>query len=329
MPINVTQWAKATGAIQNANTILIVTHVRPDGDAIGTSLALANAFQSLGKSVIVANDDGVPEYLRFLPGADAVVDSLQHGKWDVMIAADAGDEDRSGMVGEYGRQHSKLVINLDHHITNTLFGDVHLVLSTTTSAAEVAYEWLRFAQVDIERAIAMPLLTGIVTDTLGFRTNNVMPKTLSVAQELMQAGASLSEIMERTLESKPYKEFLLWQRVLPTAQLHGQILAATIQQEDIEAAGLVEMTDAGLVGFLRTVNEAMISVIFKVESPELVKVSLRSKPGFDVADVAFKLGGGGHVQAAGANVHGSIDEVQNKVLSLLEKATAKGQLEIV
>ena len=322
------EWEKATHAIQQAQSILIVTHISPDGDAIGSALGLANALRQMGKKVTVADDDGVPDFLKFLPHADKVVERLYQKSWDVMISTDSSDEERTGVAGAYGREHSKLVINLDHHITNTYFGDIHLVVPTAVSATEIVFDWWQHIGIEWNVDIAMPLLTGLVTDTLGFRINTVTARTLEVAQALMNYGASLKEAMARTLESKSWKEVALWKRVLPTAVLHGQIAAAVVTPADVAAAGLSEMGDAGLVSFLRSVNEAVISVVFKQQSENEIIISLRSKPGYDVASVAFALGGGGHTQASGATVYGTLDEVRAKVMPMLQEAVAKGTPEI-
>ena len=323
------EWARAIEAIEAAQSILVVTHVSPDGDAIGSTLGLANALKHMGKMVTVADDDGVPEFLQFLPASNSFVTELTSGKWDVMISTDASDEDRSGKVGIYGREHSETVINLDHHVTNTYFGDIHLVVPTAVSATEIVFDWWQHADIEWTYGVAMPLLTGLVTDTLGFRTSNVTARTLEVAQTLMSHGASLSEAMARTLESKTWKEVALWKRVLSTAQLHGQVVEAVITPADLEAIGMDDMGDAGLVGFLRKVNEARIAIVFKQDNDEEVRISMRSKPGYDVADVAFGLGGGGHKQAAGATIYGTLEEARAKVLPLLQAAVKKGKLEIV
>jgi bifunctional oligoribonuclease and PAP phosphatase NrnA len=322
------EWEKATHAIQQAQKILIVTHISPDGDAIGSALGLANALRQMGKKVTVVDDDGVPDFLKFLPHADKVVERLYQKSWDVMISTDASDEERTGEAGSYGRKHSKVLINLDHHITNTYFGDIHLVVPTAVSATEIVFDWWQYIGIDWNVDIAMPLLTGLVTDTLGFRINTVTSRTLEIAQALMNYGASLKEAMARTLESKSWREVALWARVLPTAVLHGQVVEAIVTPADIEAAGLSEMGDAGLSSFLRSVNEAVISVVFKQHSENEIIISLRSKPGYDVASVAFAFGGGGHAQASGATIHGTLDEVRAKVLPMLQDAVAKGTPEI-
>jgi phosphoesterase RecJ-like protein len=323
------EWEKATQAIRKAQTVLVVTHVSPDGDAIGSALGLANALKQMGKTVTVADDDVVPDYLRFLPGADAFVQTLDSGSWDVMISTDISDEARGGFAGDYGRNNSGIVINLDHHITNIFFGDIHLVIPTAVSATEIVFDWWEFIGIDWTPEVAMPLLTGLVTDTLGFRTNNVSPRTLEVAQKLMGYGASLTEATSRTLESKSWQEVSLWKRVLPSAELHGEVISVVIRQEDFEAVGTDDFSTSGLVGFFNRVNEARIAIAFVEEASDEIRISMRSKPGYDVAKVAFDLGGGGHQQAAGATIIGTLQDAKALVLPMLQEVTKQGKQPIV
>lgn len=327
MTISKFDWESAAQLVENSESILVVTHVSPDGDAIGSLLGMGNALRQLGKKVDVAVDEGVPDFVEFLPGADTVKPKLTVGEWDLMISVDASDEVRTGKVGAFGRERSKKVINLDHHATNTLFGDEQLVLSNAVSATEVIYRWLDAIDFPFTPEVSTPLLTGLVTDTLGFRTSNVTSDTLSIAQSLMECGASLTEVTERTLDTKSYLVVNLWKTALASAELYeGGVIAANVTQEDIKRAGLREVTDGGLVGFLVKVNEAMIAVVFKELADGKVEISLRSKPGFDVSEVAFGLGGGGHKQASGATIDGPLEEARKRVLALLIAAAKKGKL---
>lgn len=322
-------WQAANAAIQAAQRILIVTHLSPDGDAIGSALGLGNALSHMGKDVTIAADDGVPEYLQWLPHASQIIRKLSIGSWDVMISTDASDEERTGEVGAYGRANSAKVINLDHHVTNTYFGDIHLVVTEAVSATEIVFDWWQHLGIKWTRDVAVPLLTGLVTDTIGFRTSNVKAQTLGVAQVLMECGASLTEITARVLDSRSYQDLSLWKRVLPSVELHGQVIEATIRYADLQSLNLEDATTAGLVSFLNQTQEAMVSVVFLEESPESIKLSLRAKTGYDVSQVALALGGGGHKQASGATVAGDIDTVREKVLPLLQAVAAKGTLSIV
>ncbi|PJF21031.1 MAG: hypothetical protein CUN56_13155 [Phototrophicales bacterium] len=328
--INITEWEKAAHAVYAAESILIVTHIDPDGDAIGSLLGLMNGLKSLGKRVVGAVDAGVPALFHFLPGADEIQPKLERGEWDLMISTDASDEKRTGLVGDYGRAHSRAVINLDHHATNILFGDVYLVDSTACSAAEVVLRWFEQMELPLTREIAMPILTGIVTDTMGFRTSSVTAQTLEYAKTLMSAGASLTEITARVLDNRNFQTISLWKRALATTELHeGGIISSVITQADFTEVGTTEQSDQGLVGFLIKVEEAMMSVVFKELPDSKVNISMRAKPGFDVSQVAFGLGGGGHQQAAGATVEGELLAVKAQVIALLQEAVKHGKLTIV
>lgn len=326
-----TEWDKATQAIRDAKTVLVVSHVSPDGDAVGSLLGASNMLKDMGKTVTAVLDDGVPDFLTFLPNADNVITELKEGDWDVMLSVDASDDERTGKAGVYGREHSKIVINLDHHPTNTFFGDIHLVLPTAVSATEIIFHWIEtMADYQPSVDVAKPLLTGLVTDTIGFRTSNVTAETLTVATKLMQIGASLTEITQRTLGNRSINAIYLWADAFSTVELHqGGVLAANITQQALKKAGYGELTDAGLVGFLNGVKEAMIAVVFKEVSENSVELSLRCKPGFDVSAVALAFGGGGHKQAAGATVAGSLEEVRKQVIPKLQEASRKGKLVIV
>jgi len=322
-------WTKATEAVDTAKSILLVTHMKPDGDAIGSLLGLASALRERGSAVTtLAVDEGVPNYLRFLPGADGVLPLLTTGEWELMISLDASDEERTGAAGIYGRAHCQRVINVDHHPTNTLFGDIYLFMPDAVSTTQIVQQWLEQIGQPLTRTSAVPLLTGLVTDTLGFRTSNVRPETLGFAQQLMQAGASLTEITARTLGSTPYQNIVLWKYVLPSVELKDGIISAVVTQEDVRRAHLSDITDGGLVEYLVTANEAMISVVFKVLADGKVEVGFRCKPGYDVAKVAFRLGGGGHKQASGTTIPGPLDVAKARVMPMLREAFQQGTLVI-
>lgn len=318
-------WTEASLAVDAASTILVVTHLHPDGDAIGTLLGLVGALRARGKTVDAAVDDGVPDFLRFLPHYETVLPALTAGQWDLMISVDASDEARTGKVGIYGREHSPQVINLDHHATNTMFGQIHLVDAEAAAASEIVYEWLLHMQAEITPQIAMSLLTGLVTDTLGFRTSSVKPRTLAAAQALIAHGASLAEIAARTLESRKFETLKIWRYALQSVKLEEGVIYAAVSQAELRLAGASETSDVGLSNFLVQTNEAMVSVVFK-ETPEgRVELSMRAKLGFDVSQVAFSVGGGGHKQAAGATIDGPLEAAVERVIPLLKAAVKAGQ----
>ena len=303
---------------------LIVAHVAPDGDAIGSLLGLALPLRGLGKRVTAAVDDGVPPDLRFIPGSDTVLSKLDSGQFDLLITVDSSDLERIGQVGAFGMARSRRCVNLDHHPTNTRFGDIHLVAPEAVAAVQIVYDLLARMNIELGPDVALALLTGLVTDTQGFRISATNSRTLAIAQDLMQRGAPLAEIMAKTLNSRSFAEVALWRRVLPSVKLEAGLIFATIRQSDIRGAGMRKMSDGGLVSYLVNVKQAKVSVVFKELPERLVEVAFRAKPGYDVASLALGLGGGGHTLASGCTLSGSLDEARERVLPLARQVIAEG-----
>ncbi len=321
-------WAEADALVAGAQRVLIVTHVGPDGDAIGSLLGLASALRGMGKTVITAVDEGVPPDLRFIPGADEVRATLD-GKLDgagvdLCIAVDCGDERRMGAAGQVARQTGRPLINLDHHPTNTYFGDANLVDPQTVAAAEGVLDWLDYMQTPIDRTTAFCLLTGIVTDTLCFRTDNVTVQTLGKAQRLMALGAPLSEIVQRTVSRKTYAGLRLWQAAFPGVKLEEHVIWAVITREMFRQSGFEGTDDDGLVSTLVQVEEAYISAVFRELPSGAVEIGFRAVPGFDTSGVAVALGGGGHRLASGATVQEPLATLVPRVIALLKEAVRAG-----
>jgi phosphoesterase RecJ-like protein len=318
-------WEKASSLVADAGTILVLTHVGPDGDAIGSMLGLAHALRCQGKTVIMAVDGGVPDDLTFMPGVESVHASLNGAAVDLAIAVDCGDEPRMGEVGQVALKSGAPLINLDHHGTNTLFGSANLVDLNTVAAAEGVLDWLDWMKIDLDQATAYCLLTGIVTDTLCFRTDNVTGQTLGKAQRLMMHGASLAEIVYRTVSRKSYAGLRLWARVMPSVRLEDHVIWAVITRAMFEDAGYPGWDDAGLVSTLAQTEEAYISAVFKEKPGGGIEIGFRAVPGFDTADVAVRLGGGGHKLASGATVHEPLDTLVPRVVEMLKAEVRRGQ----
>lgn len=313
-------WIDASLALERAQRILLVTHISPDGDAIGSMLGLGGALRGRGKTVDMAVDGGVPDFVEFLPGSGTVLSHLESGAWDLMIALDSSDEARLGRCGAYGLAHSREVINVDHHPSNTNFGDYHLIIPDAVSTTEIIQGWLVCLGIPLTAETAAPLLAGLLTDTIGFRTSNVHAGTFVLAQQLVNAGAPYAELVQRTLNNKSYRAILLWQRVLHTVALEDGIISAVVRKADWQAAGYQDETDAGLVSYLIATDEAKIAIVYKETADGSIDLSMRAKPGCDVATVAVALGGGGHKQAAGANIVGELEQVMTQVQPMLRRA---------
>ncbi len=314
------QWNKAQTLVDNAQRIIIITHVSPDGDAIGTLLGLGHALRDYGKTVTLAVDDGVPSNLRFLPGAQDIRKDLNSVQADLAIAVDCGDESRMGNAGKAIRTLGLSLINIDHHRSNTNFGDVNLVDPVSVAAADCILSWLEQSRMTITPDTAQCLLCGLVTDTLCFRTSNVTSETLGAAQRLMAHGGNLSDIVQHTVSSIPTAVIRLWGQVMPTARIEDGVIWVKITQAARKAAGVTDTKDGGLVSLLIQADEAHISCVLMEKDNHQVELSFRSIPGYDVSRVAISLGGGGHLQASGATVNGTLDEIEAQVIPLLKEA---------
>jgi len=318
-------FSAAVASIKAAQHILLVTHLSPDGDAIGSLVGLTLALRDMGKRASAAVDDGLPPSLAFIPGSDAVQPSHGGGSFDLCIALDAGDMARTGTVGAYGWAHCQRSLNIDHHPTNTLFADINLVEPRAVATAEIVYDLLQEMGSTISKPVATALLAGIISDSQGFRIPATSSRTLQIAQELMACGVSLPELMMRTVASRSYTELQLWKRVLPSVELTNGVASASIRQADLRSAGLGKMTDGGLVNFLLEVRQARLAVVFKELPQRQVEVSFRAKPGYPVGPLAQQLGGGGHRLAAGCTLPGRLQEIRERVLPLTQRVIENGK----
>ncbi|MGD8597908.1 MAG: DHH family phosphoesterase, partial [Anaerolineae bacterium] len=230
--------------IDAARRVLMITHVAPDGDAIGSLLGLGWYLQALGKLVTLACEDPVPDSYRSLPGSDRVVQRVD-GAYDLVISLDCSDRRRMGSV--YDDAWTSIpVINIDHHVTNTLFGTVNWVDVSRAATAHIILDLADAYQWQTTEAIATCLLTGIVTDTRSFRTSNVDRDTVQAALHLMDAGASLSEVARRSLEQRPLSTVRLWGQAFERLHLEDGILWTEITSDMRRAVGLPENGSKGL-----------------------------------------------------------------------------------
>lgn len=317
-------WERAGQLLAAAQHIIVLTHIDPDGDAFGSMLGLAAALRDMGKTVATAVDGGLDPAFRFLPGADAVEDQLDGLRADLVIVTDCSDERRIGEVGKAARALGVPIVNVDHHRTNTYFGDAILVDASTVAASEGVLDWLDVLGAHVGPAAAQCLLTGIVTDTLCFRTSNVTERALGKAQRLMQAGGNLGEIVARTVNRTPAPVFMLWRTVMPRVRLEDHVIWASISQSDFHQVGIHDEDDGHFVSLLMQVDQAYVACVL-TEREGGVDLSIRSVPGFDVSAVALALGGGGHTQAAGATLTGlTLAEAEAQVIPLLHEAVRAG-----
>jgi phosphoesterase RecJ-like protein len=228
--------------------------------------------------------------------------------YDLIIALDAGDEGRLGSAYADLPEPRPNVINIDHHTTNTQFGTINLVQPEATATVEILYELFLALNIHLDEPMAVCLLSGLVTDTLGFRTAGVSGRTLRVAAELVEAGADLYEVTAKALTLKPMSTLLLWQKGLSNMRLEDGLLWTSISNDEREAAGHRDSGSSGLGNMLAEVYQAPVSAVLVETSDGRVSVSFRCRPPYSVSELAISLGGGGHHLAAGCTVDGPMSE---------------------
>jgi len=306
-----------TGAIKErlakARDILITSHVRPDGDAVGALLGLGLALKSAGKSVQMVLADGIPSSFKHLEGAELVKTKIV-GTFDTFITVDCADFKRTGKPFESLGQPD---INIDHHITNEKFGKLNLIEGDEVATSAILTNHLPAWGYEITKPIAAALLNGLITDTLGFRTSNVTPESMRQAATLMETGVDMPEIYMRGLIYRSYEATRYWGQGLSKLERKNGIVWATLTLEDRKIAGYSGNDDADLINAISAVNGFKVGMIFVEQSDNKVKVSWRAiEKGVNVSPVAQHFGGGGHAAAAGADISGSLKEIQPTVLNV-------------
>jgi bifunctional oligoribonuclease and PAP phosphatase NrnA len=310
MPIDPTFITMAGNQIQSAERILLVSHIRPDGDAIGSLIGLGLALEAVGKEVQMVLQDGVLSKFSYLNGSKKVRHSAE-GEFDMVCSLDCSDLGRLGDVLE-GRSPPDL--NIDHHRTNLNFGKINLVDEQAVATAELITEFLPIWDLPLTQDIAEGLLTGMITDTIGFQTSNMRPSALRVAATLMEAGADLPRLYHLGLVDHSYETMRLWGIGLSNLMRKGTMIWSSITLEERAAIGYPGRDDGDLVNLLGTVAGIDVAIIFNEQADQHVKVSWRSQTGYDVSSLALSFGGGGHPAASGAVIEGNLSDVRKNIL---------------
>lgn len=308
--------------LQSAQRILLVSHIRPDGDAIGSTLALGLALLDSGKEVQMVLSDGLPASFKHLPGSEKIQTKAE-GEFDTIITLDCSDLKRVGSSLE-GYRAPDIVI--DHHITTEPFGTLNLVEPEAVATASVLTRHMRTWGLTITAPIAANLMTGLVTDTLGFRTSNTTSEALRQAAELLDLGVDMSTLYFRSLVRRTFSGAKYWGAGLTNLQRADGIVWTTLTIADRKTSGYTGNDDADLINIVSSIDEADVAIIFVEQDSERTKISLRGlKPHIDVARIARQFNGGGHKAAAGADVPGTLDEVRERVLTATRKSLNQPQ----
>lgn len=312
-------------AVLDARSILVTTHVVPDGDAIGSALAMKLALEKVGKTVCICLSDPVPEFLRFLPGSDLIcVARCVEGPFDLALVLDCGSADRVGQCEESVKS-SKIVASVDHHATNTHFADINWVNTEAAATVEMVASIIRGLGVEYDADIATCLFAGLSTDTGSFRYSNTSADTFRVAADLVDAGARPWEIAQSIYDTKPYGSLsALAEAILGIEFSCGGLIASmSIPAELMARHDITEGETEGFIGYARSIDGVEVAVALRELDGGTTRIGFRSKEKVDVAKVAAEFGGGGHVHASGCTMRGSLEEVKSKVLPRLERALAE------
>ncbi len=301
---------------------LLLTHIAPDGDAIGSLLGLGWALRVLGKQPALACRDALPAQFDYLPGFHDVTSEVGKG-FDLLVTLDCSDEARIGEWDGPLPPFGVPLLNIDHHLTNTRFGTVNLVDETAVATAHILCHLIPLLGVAIDERIALCLLTGVVTDTRGFRTPNITSEVLRMAADLLDCGASLPLVIRNGLEQRSLNVLRLWGLALSQLQMSDGIVWVKLSLAAQRAAGCEGYGGSGLSNLLISAAEADVTVVLVEREDGQVEVGFRAVPGLDVSRIAFSLGGGGHALASGCLVPGPLDEAEWRVLSLLREEMAQ------
>lgn len=302
---------RITSELAQAQSIVITAHIRPDGDAVGSMLGLAQALREQGKKVQTVLQDPIDEKFLDLAGANTIQTEICK-PYDYLIVVDCADRARVGSVLD-GIEKVDLVI--DHHISHINFGLIDFVASDFEATALILYTFIPMWGLRLSKASAECFMTGILSDTIGFRTSNTTPKSLRSVYEMMDMGISLPEVYFKTLSSRTLPELRYWAQGLAKIQLEEGVVWTSLSLEDRKKSGYQSNDDADLINHLSSMKGAQMAIIFVEQPGGSVKVSWRSVPGVNVSVLAEIFGGGGHAAAAGADMPGSLLDVIQEVLA--------------
>lgn len=309
-------------AIKGAETVCVAGHVRPDGDCIGSQLGLTLALQNAGKKVRCWNEDRVPAKLAFLDPKQIVHAPEPGHSFDAVIATDCASLERLGKVADCIKDR-KVFINIDHHASNTRYGDMNWIAAREPSTGELIYRLLKAGSWPITPAISDCLFTAVSTDTGSFQYPTTRPGTYHVAGELVKRGANLARICDEVYQSYPLARVRLLRHVYNTFRLadNNQIAYFWLKKKDYARTGSDPTDSEGLIDHIRAIEPVVVACLFEEVEPGVTRISLRSKSRkIDVNEIANEFGGGGHSAAAGARITGTPLSTQRRVVAAIRKA---------
>ncbi len=306
--------------LKKENDFVIATHISPDGDALGSSLALSMALESLGKKTIVYDKDPVPEFYKFLPGSGRFTNSIQNSKFKIqnLILIDCNDAERA----EIGKLQFTSSAVIDHHETARDFGDIKWIDPKSPATGLMIFYLIKELGVTVTKEIAANLYAAIAIDTGTFRYSNTTPAVLRVSAELIEAGADPSYIAENLYETWTESRLKLLLKVLNTLEIHNDIAVTHVTLDMFRETGAAIADTETFPGFPRKLRSIKISALFREIEDNYYKISLRSKGrDVNVAKIAEMFSGGGHSNAAGYNIRADFKAAKEALLKAVREIT--------
>jgi phosphoesterase RecJ-like protein len=307
-------------------SFLLLSHVRPDGDAIGSQIALGFSLMAMGKTVYLVNEDGLPENLEFLPGSHQVTTPPSSPiAVDVVVALDNATEPRLGEGALHAASNRKILINIDHHVSNTRYGDVNLIDATSPATGQILYDLITTLGMPLPPESRDAIYVAISTDTGSFQYPSTTAKTYEIAADLIRRGLDVGAINSKTYDEHPYRRLELMRALLNTLVRSEDGLVAhwELRESTRVDLGLRPEDSEGLIDTIRAIRGVQVALFFE-ELPGgdgKIRVSMRSKDHrIDVCRIALEFGGGGHALAAGIRMPGPIEEAKSRVLDAVRRS---------
>jgi bifunctional oligoribonuclease and PAP phosphatase NrnA len=316
-------FAEIGEVLRNHQSFVLMSHVRPDGDAIGSQLALGFSLMAMGKTVYLINEDGLPENLAFLAGSEKVtLPPAEPLDVEVAIALDTATKPRLGDAALHAASKARLWLNIDHHISNPLYGDVNLIDSTSPATGEILYHLITALDLPLPAETRDAIYVAVSTDTGSFQYPSTTVRTYEMAADLVRRGLNVGKINSDTYDNQPYRRVELMRALLNTLERSEDGWMAYWELRDqtrIDLALLPEDSE-GLIDFIRAIRGVRLAVFFEELPNGKIRVSMRSKDKrLDVCQVATRFGGGGHALAAGIRMKGPIEDAKALVLAAIRE----------
>jgi phosphoesterase RecJ-like protein len=312
------------GIFRDNQIFALMSHVRPDGDAIGSQLGLGLALEAMGKTVHYWNEDGLPENLEFLPHSEKIARPPHEApEVDVAIALDTATKIRLGENNLRAASQAKLWVNIDHHISNPRYGDVNFVDASSPATGQIIYEIIKSLDMPLPEGSRDAIYVAVSTDTGSFQYDSTTSRTYRLAADLLDRGLAVGDINAKIYDSHPYRRIELMRALLNTLQLSADGRVAHWDMLDATriSLGLKPEDSEGLIDLIRAIRGVQVAVFFEELPDGKIRVSMRSKDrSTNVCEIATLFGGGGHALAAGIRMAGPLEAAKEKVLAAIATA---------